>query len=133
MSRGTQVAVLHYQELARVNQYYSKSLSRQNKNKGLKLHRVFLLCLPIRSFVFLPCLPIGSLVLLPCLPFYLTNLLFTLSVFIPNLPFYLVYLLDQLNLSFASSRPKYHNCQKIPKMVKNCQNFQKISKWSKNV
>ena len=38
--------------------------------------------------------------------------------------FYPVYL---LNLSFAPSRPKYHNCQKIAKMVKNSQNGQKLS------
>ena len=109
-------------------------------SKAPSSHTSFYLCLPFYQ-VYLSILSFAPCTFLPSWPHiiiyhripqtvYLLNLSFAPSTFLPSLSFYQVYL---LNLSFAPSRPKYHNCQKIAKVVKNSQNCQKMSKWSKNV
>ena len=127
MLRETYVAVLPYQKFVRVNQCYSKSLSRQNKNKGLKLHWVSRLStLSTYQVICLSTLSTNWVIHLSTLSTFLPNKLiihsicfYTKSTFLPCLP---------IGPIEPSSRPKYHNCQKIPKiMVKNSQNCQKTS------
>ena len=86
-----------------------------NKTKGLKLHRVIHLSTYVYLSTKFTYLSYHSLHI-HFYPVYLSNLyyLLYLTIHIYSI-LYPVYL---LNLSFAPSRPKYHNCQKIEKMVK---------------
>ena len=109
-------------------------------SKAPSSHTSFYPCLPFYQ-VYLSILSFAPCTFLPIWPHiiiyhripqtvYLLNLSFAPYTVLPSLSFYQVYL---LNLSFVPSIPKYHNCQKIEKVVKNSRNCQKMSKWSKNV
>ena len=95
----------YYKEYFKLECWFKK---RWNKTKGLKLHRVIHLLMS----TFLPSLPIYPIIrsMYICTQFtYLTYHSLYIIINIYFLPLYPVYL---LNLSFAPSRPKYHNCQK---------------------
>ena len=114
--RGTPAAFLQHQKFARVNQCYSKSLSRQNKNKGLKLHRVSRLST----------LSTYQVICLSTLSTYWVIRLSTLSTFLPNK-------LIIHSICFYTQNT-FLPCLLIgPIEPIICQNCQKISKWPKNV
>ena len=116
-------------------------MKQDQGSKAPSSHTSFYLCLPFYQ-VYLSILSFAPSTFIPSWTYiiiwyhsipqtvYLLNLSFAPFPFLPSLSFDQVYLLD---LSFAPSIPKYHNCQKIEKVVKNSQNCQKMSKWSKNV